>query len=744
MTRRIRISIGLFLGVLSWDSTLGQSAPQLDPLAQFRGTRLGELKNRMFEGAVAAANAGAGYEAVRLLQGLAAEPDEVGKRATQLLANWQVAGASIEASRQAAINQAVRNALESEFQSQSDLKQAEVLLGFGDFAGAAKRVHQTLQRPLVGKARTSLVTFCRRQGIAEEAELPGLKNASESDLAEQLKQAAGLLSRVEVAGFLLQADPSAGRMYWELTQKVHPKAAAVRAARKESQEDESRNRFRFGGRTMPPNLRERFGNRFGFGGGREAERESAASPEPVELTVSAVVQSLDYLAKDDTAMAIDLLTMAIQVLGPETDVERLKTMLDQAELYQLANGAASASQGGALVTDRFSKKPKAGKAGPIFNGDEIPVYDLEISDDAMASLKADSKAYVSATFRSGDTVLENIGVRLKGGIGSYRPLGNGNKVGLTLKMNQFVKGQKYRGLRKIMLNNSVQDRSYLREGLGYALYREAGLPAPRVGHAQVRINGEPYGLYVQVEATTTDMLKRWFQEGKGDLYEGAYGTDITDWDRLEIDSDPDAVELEHLKNLAAAAEQALDQDSLDPLRAHLDVTAFSRYLALEVLMDHWDGYISSNNYRLYRDPVSKKFYFLPHGADQLFRNSGGDLVRDGRGVVAQAIFRTSEGRELYFRQVDNLMAGVLQSDVAKEWLRERYEEVRPRVTGDARSSYTVIDFDDQMIQTLAFFDRKQRMVRWQKIALDDPELSRRLEGLNNDPRRFFRGGRGRR
>ena len=339
--------------------------------------------------------------------------------------------------------------------------------------------------------------------------------------------------------------------------------------------------------------------------------------------------------------------------------------------------------------------------------------------------------------------MENIGVRLKGGIGSYRPLEGGNKVGLTLKMNQFVKGQKFLGLRKVVLNNSVQDESYLREGLGYALFRKAGLPAPRVGHANLVINGESYGLYVQVEAVTSDFLKRWFDDGKGSLYEGAYGSDIDRWDELEVDSDPELADREALKALANAANQAIDENSLAPLEKHLDTTAFARFTALEVLMDHWDGYVSANNYRLYHDLKTKKFYFIPHGADQLFRNTGGDLMRNSRGLVGQALMQTQDGRELYLAQVRDLMARVLTPSEAKDLLAERYSKVRELAASDPKTSNTLAEFDRTVKTTLEFFGRKARMVRWQEIALDDPELSRRLQSLNRDPRRGFQGGRGR-
>lgn len=717
----------------------GGDAPALVPLDHFRGTRLQDLHNRTYQGAVAAANAGAGYEAVRLLKGLKNGSDaRVSKQAGTLLESWGIKDAEINDSSAEAINQQVRHRLQLEFQARVDLKQIEVYLEFGDFEIAAKLLSGALNRPVVGEAQKSINRFCQRLGLAPENGYSQLSHLELSDLSARIKSGHELVQRIEAADFLMKADPEAGQMYWALVQRLHPEAKAVRTARQQREED-PRSRFGFGGRTMPPGLIARFGNRFGGGRSRGDQNSDPAQEPSVEPSVEGIVASLNYLAKDDTELAIDLLQMGLAVLKDDPEKVKLETMMEQANLYALSKlPIADRSD---VQVSRFTKKRKQGKAREIFSGDWVPTYELEITPEEWEKLKTSPKDYASATFKIGDKVLSNIGVRLKGGIGSYRPLENGNKVALTLKLNQFEKGQKFLGLRKIVLNNSVQDNSYLREGMGYEIFREAGLAASRVGHANLVINGEPYGVYVQVEAVTSDFLKRWFQDGTGVLYEGSYGSDVTDWESLEIDSNPENANREHIEALANAADQAIDQGDLAPLKEHLDVIAFTRFMALEVLMDHWDGYVSANNYRLYRDNKTQKFYFIPHGADQLFRNSGGELLRSGRGHIGRAIMATPDGRELYLAQVQDLMSHVLEPGAVKERLRERYENVRALVALDPKNSNTLMDFDSQMQTTLAFFAKKQRLTRWQQIALDDPELSQRLESMNQGSRRF--GGRGR-
>ena len=106
--------------------------------------------------------------------------------------------------------------------------------------------------------------------------------------------------------------------------------------------------------------------------------------------------------------------------------------------------------------------------------------------------------------------------------------------GLRSSSISLRKTNAFTGLRRIILNNGVQDPTFLHEYLGYSVFRDAGVPAPRVGYATMHVNGEPYGLYLVVEAITQDFLGRWFENTKGNLYEGP--GDVTNWRELELDS----------------------------------------------------------------------------------------------------------------------------------------------------------------------------------------------------------------
>ncbi len=94
-----------------------------------------------------------------------------------------------------------------------------------------------------------------------------------------------------------------------------------------------------------------------------------------------------------------------------------------------------------------------------------------------------------------------------------------------MKFNHSVSGQRFLGLKKMTLNNMVQDPSMIHEVLAYSVFRAMGVPAPRTGYAFVRVNGAAYGVYLNVETLDDVSLPRLFPSTEH-LYEGGYGADI--------------------------------------------------------------------------------------------------------------------------------------------------------------------------------------------------------------------------
>jgi spore coat protein CotH len=213
---------------------------------------------------------------------------------------------------------------------------------------------------------------------------------------------------------------------------------------------------------------------------------------------------------------------------------------------------------------------------------------------------------------------ENVGVRLKSYVGSARTLDQ--KCAWKIDLNRYDSNGEYAGVETLTINNMVQDQSYIHERLAYMLYQAVGVPAPRVGYARVSMNGTDYGLYALVENIDENMLSRWFGDGTGTLYEGAYGVDLyTGYENsFDFKQGDDPTNRSDLTTVIDILQRSPTDANLAELEQHVDMDNILLNRAVESAILHWDGYTTANNYRLYHDPISDRFYMLPWGADQTF------------------------------------------------------------------------------------------------------------------------------
>src|SRR3712207_4738032 len=203
----------------------------------------------------------------------------------------------------------------------------------------------------------------------------------------------------------------------------------------------------------------------------------------------------------------------------------------------------------------------------MFDPAQVAEIDLGLSPESRAALDADPDEWVEGTFsikRSDGTTYGPliVGVRLKGHF-SFRTLDK--KAAFKLKFNEFVSGQKFLGLKKLTLNNMVQDPTMLHETLAYEAFRTAGLAAWRTGYSWVRVNGDPYGLYLNIETPDSVSLKRWYATTTH-LYEGELGDEVSPAhvSGFEVEEGDDG-DVSDLEALAAAVEDWDDVESVADL-----------------------------------------------------------------------------------------------------------------------------------------------------------------------------------
>ena len=303
----------------------------------------------------------------------------------------------------------------------------------------------------------------------------------------------------------------------------------------------------------------------------------------------------------------------------------------------------------------IEEKKKKDPSQKLFSPGIVPSFTISIDPEAWRSLERNPRRYVEATVEVDDKTYERVGVHLKGAAGSFQPVSA--SPALTLKLDKFVPGQKLHGLRKIHLNNSVQDRTYLHELLAGELFLAAGVPAARATQARLILNRRDRGIYVLKEGFDKRFLRRHFKDDSGSLYDGGFCQDI--YQPLENDTHRESADRSDLRRLREASEERNLDDRWRRLGEVLDVERFLTFMALEVLLWDWDGYpMKPNNYRIYHDPESDRLVFFPHGMDQLFAQSDGPILPGMGGLVARAVIETPAGKAKYLERLQEITAKI--------------------------------------------------------------------------------------
>lgn len=246
----------------------------------------------------------------------------------------------------------------------------------------------------------------------------------------------------------------------------------------------------------------------------------------------------------------------------------------------------------------------------VFDTTVMHHVEIEVADEHLAALDNDTDDRVPCTFTFDGETIEGAGIKKKGQT-SMRPLSE--KPSFSVKLDATDSKADIDGIEKIVLDNTLNDPTFLSEPLTYALYLRAGIAAPRTAHAVVTFNGTVKGIYVVVEGVDKDFLEDHFEDGEGNLYEGpwdfpmgAEAADLKDEDEGRTRDD-----------LAAFTDAVMNGDDLErDIEPHIDVDAFLTSVAVDMSIVAWDGYaITAWNWYMYRNPQNDKFIMLPHGAD---------------------------------------------------------------------------------------------------------------------------------
>lgn len=380
----------------------------------------------------------------------------------------------------------------------------------------------------------------------------------------------------------------------------------------------------------------------------------------------------------------------------------------------------------------------------VFDRTKLHSIEITVDDAYLHTLETDLVTRVPCTVSYDGEVVEGAGIRQKGN--EAKKLRDDNPS-FSIKFNEGDSAATLSQLKKILLNGSNQDESFMREMIASDLYAKAGVPAPRIAHAQVRLNGLDMGIFIVAEAVNGGFLyDRFGGDVSGGLYEGPCCGDFVDnVSGLVLDDEEEGSgDREELRALASVIKAASDGELEAKLDEVLDTKRMYTVFALDAALGHWDDYFygagkdhgvvkGPNNFYLFYQLDDGRFVFLSHGMDRILEVplgwAGAEVhpaCSDKDDGDSCAYFEPETPKaSLVGRRIDEIPAmkarfqGELSRIVTEVWDEEailasidQAKEVIRSASGAGEK--TAIDLAEYDIHVGAFKD----LIRARRIALD--------------------------
>lgn len=319
-------------------------------------------------------------------------------------------------------------------------------------------------------------------------------------------------------------------------------------------------------------------------------------------------------------------------LSPEHEAQltnHAATLTSAAQLFQSTNLwsvtlSFSSNQWTALTPKRIPPVP-----GFIQKDGSIILRNPEASRPGLLGVLGADLPWSSGNLTFGGVYWTNVAMRFKGN-GTFVDASKSYKRPFKIDLNKDHPQRSLAGRSTLNFVNLISDRSYIHDALGYEFFREAGVPAPRTAFARVLLTIEGQfdnrllGLYTLVEnpdkAWATEMLGpnrvALFKPVTDELFKDLG----TNWQAYEPIYSPktklQSSDQTRLIQFSRLVTSASDADFAAQLGSYVDLDAFARFLACQVLLSNYDSFLcNGQNYLMYLKPHTGQFGFIPWDLD---------------------------------------------------------------------------------------------------------------------------------
>lgn len=308
-----------------------------------------------------------------------------------------------------------------------------------------------------------------------------------------------------------------------------------------------------------------------------------------------------------------------------------------------------------------------------------------------------SNQYYAANVTFDGRLVEQVGIRSRGQ-GSR----SAEKPALKVDFNKYVSGQRFLGLKSVALKNLVQDNAMVRERLAMAVFEAMGIAAPRVSFARVLVNDEYWGVYNVVEPLESPWLDARFGEHEGTLYKYEYQTSY-DFSYMGSDggayaplpfqpeTNENSYDASKLVDFIRTINEAPDAGYAAAVSAHIDVTKFLTYIAVENALAERDGMLGihgMNNFYLYQHPGQSRFTLIPWDKNTSLQAADWPIdFNVARNVLARRLLQDPAQQRIYVDAVKRATENYVNTTWLLPMLESAYSLIRTSALADTKKPY---------------------------------------------------------
>lgn len=365
----------------------------------------------------------------------------------------------------------------------------------------------------------------------------------------------------------------------------------------------------------------------------------------------------------------------------------------------------------------------------------------------------ESKTEIPATVTINGETYDSTGVRFKG---STSFLGNPfDKKSFGLSLDQWIDGQDVAGYNTLNLNSAYEDPSAMRELL-YNWYGRAYGLSLKSNVAQLSINGENWGSYINVQQLNSDYLREWFTDADGTRWRSGVGfsggpggaslnylgADTTGYfNNYTLKKTHKTNPWSDLIQTAQLLESLPPNERLyDTLNQVLNIDRALWFLAHETIFADEDSYIikGGRDYYVHWDSLTQQITPLEYDGNSTMYLANVEWSPfpnedDPRFALCYRLFRTPELRQRYLAHLRTILCQYLRPDIWETRIQHYATLLDPLVSNDPQAIYSYEEFvNDQDSVRLFLEQRRAFLLNHSEINRSSPTINEHQQPTGNE------------